>query len=68
MSEIDEEMLNDFLVEGWEQIETLDQEFVHLEEDSEDVKRVEGIFRVMHTLKGGAGFLNLPKHQYFLNN
>lgn len=61
MSEIDEEMLNDFLVEGWEQIETLDQEFVHLEEDSEDVKRVEGIFRVMHTLKGGAGFLNLPK-------
>lgn len=61
MSDLDEEMLADFLVEGWEQIETLDQEFVRLEEDSEDLDRVEGIFRVMHTLKGGAGFLNLPK-------
>ena len=61
MSEIDEELLGDFLVESWEQVETLDQEFVRLETESEEANRVEGIFRVMHTLKGGAGFINLVK-------
>lgn len=59
MSAFDQEMLADFLLEAWEQLDTLDQEFLKLEEDPEDVDRIEGIFRVMHTLKGGAGFVAL---------
>lgn len=52
-------MLSDFLVEAWEQVEILDREFVALEEDPDNLERITTIFRVMHTLKGGAGFLGL---------
>lgn len=55
----DPEMLSDFLVEAWEQVEILDREFVALEEEPENLERITTIFRVMHTLKGGAGFLGL---------
>ncbi len=55
----DLEMLGDFLVEAWEQIDLLDREFVALEEEPGNAERVNTIFRVMHTLKGGAGFLGL---------
>ncbi|MFN8610750.1 MAG: chemotaxis protein CheW [Vulcanimicrobiota bacterium] len=55
----DPEMLSDFLVEAWEQVEILDREFVALEEEPGNLERITTIFRVMHTLKGGAGFLGL---------
>lgn len=55
----DPEMLSDFLVEAWEQVEVLDREFVALEEEPNNLERITTIFRVMHTLKGGAGFLGL---------
>ncbi|MBS2038765.1 chemotaxis protein CheA [bacterium] len=55
----DPEMLSDFLVEAWEQVEILDREFVALEEEPDNLERITTIFRVMHTLKGGAGFLGL---------
>lgn len=58
-SDEDAEMLVDFLVEAWEQLEILDREFVALEEDPTSSQRINNIFRVMHTLKGGAGFLGL---------
>ena len=59
LSDSDQEILADFLVEAWEQIELLDREFVALEEDPNSQERIDNIFRVMHTLKGGAGFLGL---------
>ncbi len=55
----DPEMMSDFLVEAWEQVEILDREFVALEEEPNNLERITTIFRVMHTLKGGAGFLGL---------
>ncbi len=59
LAEPDQEMMGDFLVEAWEQVEILDREFVALEEDPSCTERITTIFRVMHTLKGGAGFLGL---------
>jgi len=55
----DTEMLADFLMEAREQLEILDQEFCELEDDPHNLERINTIFRVMHTLKGGAGFLGL---------
>ncbi|MEW6284318.1 MAG: Hpt domain-containing protein, partial [Candidatus Eremiobacterota bacterium] len=53
------EMMTDFLAEAWEHCEVLDREFVGLEQDPGRSERIDVIFRIMHTLKGGAGFLNL---------
>lgn len=61
MSELDAEMLSDFLVEAFEQVEVLDQELVRLEADPDNREVLDVVFRVMHTLKGGAGFLGLQK-------
>ncbi|RKQ63818.1 two-component system chemotaxis sensor kinase CheA [Thermovibrio guaymasensis] len=53
------EILDEFLVEASEILENLDQDLVDLENNPEDKELLNKIFRGMHTLKGGAGFLNL---------
>jgi len=53
------EILDEFLVEASEILEGLDQDLVDLENNPEDRELLNKIFRGMHTLKGGAGFLNL---------
>lgn len=58
--DIDLAMLADFLPEAEEQTDLLDQELVRLEAEP-DEERLRTIFRVMHTLKGGAGFCGLEK-------
>ena len=54
-----QEILEEFLVEAEEILENLDQDLVDLENNPEDKELLNKIFRGMHTLKGGAGFLNL---------
>jgi len=54
-----QEILEEFLVEAEEILENLDQDLVDLESNPEDKELLNKIFRGMHTLKGGAGFLNL---------
>jgi len=58
----DEETLADFISESTELIENLANEFVEVEEDSSP-QIIDKIFRGMHTLKGGAGFIGLTKFQ-----
>ena len=53
------EILEEFLVEAEEILENLDQDLVDLENSPDDKELLNKIFRGMHTLKGGAGFLNL---------
>ncbi len=53
------EILEEFLVEASEILENLDQDLVDLENNPDDKELLNKIFRGMHTLKGGAGFLNL---------
>jgi len=53
------EILEEFLVEAEEILENLDQDLVDLENNPQDKELLNKIFRGMHTLKGGAGFLNL---------
>lgn len=54
-------VLRDFLIESQENLEHLDHEFVALEHDPNNEELVADIFRTIHTIKGGAGFLNLVK-------
>jgi len=57
--EADEEILQDFLVEAGEILEEMSEQLVALENDPENMDLLNGIFRGFHTVKGGAGFLNL---------
>lgn len=55
----DEEILQDFLVEAGEILESLSEQLVELEQRPEDPDLLNSIFRGFHTVKGGAGFLQL---------
>jgi len=55
----DEEILQDFLIEAGEILEEMSEQLVALENDPQDMDLLNGIFRGFHTVKGGAGFLNL---------
>ena len=55
----DEEILQDFLVEAGEILELLSEQLVELESRPDDAELLNAIFRGFHTVKGGAGFLQL---------
>ncbi|WP_447747475.1 chemotaxis protein CheA [Pseudomonas nicosulfuronedens] len=55
----DDEILQDFLVEAGEILELLSEQLVELESRPDDMDLLNAIFRGFHTVKGGAGFLQL---------
>ncbi|MEO9522636.1 chemotaxis protein CheA [Marinobacter alexandrii] len=55
----DDEILQDFLVEAGEILEKLSEQLVDLEQNPDDSDLLNAIFRGFHTVKGGAGFLQL---------
>lgn len=55
----DDEILQDFLVEAGEILEKLSEQLVDLERHPDDSNLLNAIFRGFHTVKGGAGFLQL---------
>ena len=57
--EADDEILQDFLVEAGEILELLSEQLVDLEQRPDDYDLLNAIFRGFHTVKGGAGFLQL---------
>jgi two-component system chemotaxis sensor kinase CheA len=57
--DVDQEILEDFLVEAGEILELLSEQLVELEQNPEDSNLLNAIFRGFHTVKGGAGFLQL---------
>jgi len=59
--DLDEDILQDFLVEAGEILELLSEQLVELENNPEDTDLLNAIFRGFHTVKGGAGFLALSE-------
>ncbi len=55
----DAELRDDFLVEAGELVERLGEQLVDLEASPQDAELLNAVFRAFHTVKGGAGFLNV---------
>ena len=56
---MDDELLEDFLVEAGEILDKLQEQLVSLEQHADDRDLLNAIFRGFHTIKGGAGFLQI---------
>ena len=56
-----DDLLNEFLTETSESLESLDVELVKLEQNPNDLELLSNIFRLVHTIKGTCGFLGLPR-------
>jgi two-component system chemotaxis sensor kinase CheA len=57
--DINDEILQDFLVEAGEILELLSEQLVDLEQQPGDFDLLNAVFRGFHTIKGGAGFLSI---------
>jgi two-component system chemotaxis sensor kinase CheA len=55
--DLDDEILQDFLVEAGEILELLNEQLIGLEQSPTDKDLLNAVFRGFHTVKGGAGFL-----------
>jgi len=58
---MDEELLAEFLTESNENLASIEQQLMDLEDTPEDSDLLDAIFRVIHTVKGSCGFLGLAK-------
>jgi two-component system chemotaxis sensor kinase CheA len=56
-----EELLNEFLIESYENLDRLDLDLVALEQDPQNRDRLGSVFRTIHTIKGTCGFLAFSK-------
>jgi two-component system chemotaxis sensor kinase CheA len=56
----DPELLADFVLESKEHLESIEGQLLALEQDASNLEAVHSIFRSFHTIKGLAGFLELP--------
>ena len=56
-----DEVLQEFLVESYENLDRLDHDLVALEVTPDDVATLSSIFRTIHTIKGTCGFLGFGK-------
>jgi chemotaxis protein histidine kinase CheA len=57
----DSDIVQDFLVESYENLDRLDRELVGLEKNPQDKEALAGVFRTIHTIKGTCGFLGFSK-------
>src|SRR5579872_7497467 len=56
-----DDLLREFLTETGESLDTVDNQLVHFEQDPNNAKILDNIFRLVHTIKGTCGFLGLPR-------
>lgn len=56
-----DDILKEFLIESYENIDRLDRDLVVLEKDPSAKETLASIFRTIHTLKGGSGFLGFSR-------
>jgi two-component system chemotaxis sensor kinase CheA len=56
-----DELLQEFLNETGENVETVDRELVRFEQEPNNREILRSIFRLVHTIKGTCGFIGLPR-------
>ncbi|MGH9495299.1 MAG: chemotaxis protein CheW, partial [Candidatus Sulfotelmatobacter sp.] len=57
----DEEIIKEFLIESYENLDRLDQDLIVLEKDPSNRDTLASVFRTIHTIKGTSGFLAFNK-------
>jgi two-component system chemotaxis sensor kinase CheA len=57
----DSDIVQDFLVESYENLDRLDRELVGLEKNPQDRDALASVFRTIHTIKGTCGFLGFSQ-------
>ncbi|MDQ1815891.1 chemotaxis protein CheA [Massilia sp. CCM 9210] len=55
-----DDMLKDFVVEAMDLAVNVEEHLLALERDPNNKETLNAVFRSFHTIKGGAGFMNLP--------
>jgi two-component system chemotaxis sensor kinase CheA len=58
-AEVDHALLDEFVVEAREQLETAEAALLVLDSDPQDVQALETLFRALHTIKGTSAFLGI---------
>ncbi|MCA9042502.1 MAG: Hpt domain-containing protein, partial [Planctomycetaceae bacterium] len=58
---MEDEIIQEFLAESWENLVRLDTEIVSLEQKPDDPNLIASIFRTIHTIKGTCGFIGLNR-------
>ena len=56
-----DDLLREFLTETSESLDTVDNQLVRFEQDPNNARILDNIFRLVHTIKGTCGFLGLPR-------
>src|SRR5947209_2542995 len=56
-----DDLLREFLTETSESLDTVDNQLVKFEQEPNNAKILDNIFRLLHTIKGTCGFLGLPR-------
>src|SRR6201746_1618250 len=56
-----DDLLREFLTETNESLDTVDVELVRFEQEPNNAKILDNVFRLVHTIKGTCGFLGLPR-------
>ena len=56
-----DDLLREFVTETNESLDVVDVELVRFEQDPNNAKILDNIFRLVHTIKGTCGFLGLPR-------
>ncbi|MCG6206324.1 hybrid sensor histidine kinase/response regulator [Rhodopseudomonas sp. HC1] len=56
-----DDLLREFLTETFESLDTVDNQLVRFEQEPNNAKILDNVFRLVHTIKGTCGFLGLPR-------
>ena len=56
-----DDLLREFVTETNESLDVVDLELVRFEQDPNNAKILDNVFRLVHTIKGTCGFLGLPR-------
>jgi two-component system, chemotaxis family, sensor kinase CheA len=56
-----DEVVSEFLIESYENLNQLDHDLVELEKDPRSSELLANVLRTFHTIKGASGFLNFAR-------
>ncbi len=63
MSDTNSSLINEFLVESFENLSNISEELTQFEKDAHNLELLNSVYRKVHTLKGSASFLGFKKLQ-----